>query len=121
MKNESTIKPLNGYLFFFIFLFLFFFGIFNLASENIFLGVGSAILAVFVMKGFFIVNPNKATVMVLFGKYTGTVKENGFKWTNPFYRRISLSLRARNFDSRSDEWSTGEENGDVQDVAENRL
>lgn len=99
MKNESTIKPLNGYLFFFIFLFLFFFGIFNLASENIFLGVGSAILAVFVMKGFFIVNPNKATVMVLFGKYTGTVKENGFKWTNPFYRRISLSLRARNFDS----------------------
>lgn len=99
MKTENLIKPLNGYLFFFIFLFLFFFGIFNLASENVIVGVSSAILAVFIMKGFFIVNPNKSTVMVLFGKYKGTVKENGFKWTNPFYRRISISLRARNFDS----------------------
>ena len=99
MKTESIIKPLNGYLFFVIFLVLLFFGIYNLANENIFFGVGSALLAIFIMKGFFIVNPNKSTVMVLFGKYMGTVKENGFKWTNPFYRRISISLRARNFDS----------------------
>jgi regulator of protease activity HflC (stomatin/prohibitin superfamily) len=99
MKNESIIKPLNGYLFFVIFLALFFLAIFSFANERIFIGFPSAILAIFIMKGFYIINPNKSLAMVLFGKYMGTVKENGFLWTNPFYRRISISLRARNFDS----------------------
>ena len=49
--------------------------------------------------GFFTVNPNSSKVMVLFGAYKGTVKENGFFWTNPFYTRQKISLRARNFDS----------------------
>ncbi len=49
--------------------------------------------------GFFIVNPNSSKVLVLFGAYKGTVKENGFFWANPFYRKIKISLRARNFDS----------------------
>jgi regulator of protease activity HflC (stomatin/prohibitin superfamily) len=49
--------------------------------------------------GFFIVNPNESRVLVLFGEYTGTVRKNGFFWTNPFYLKKKLSLRARNFDS----------------------
>jgi regulator of protease activity HflC (stomatin/prohibitin superfamily) len=52
-----------------------------------------------VLIGFFIVNPNSSKVLVLFGAYKGTVKENGFFWANPFYRKIKISLRARNFDS----------------------
>ena len=51
------------------------------------------------LMGFFIVNPNSSKVLVLFGAYKGTVKENGFFWANPFYRKIKISLRARNFDS----------------------
>ena len=99
MKQESIIKPLNGYLFFGIFLAFFFFSIFSFVNENIFIGIPCVIITIFLMKGFYIINPNKSMAMVLFGKYMGTVKENGFFWTNPFYRRISISLRARNFDS----------------------
>ena len=51
------------------------------------------------IKGFFFVNPNGSRVLVLFGEYKGTVKKNGFFWTNPFYTRQAISLRARNFDS----------------------
>ena len=46
--------------------------------------------------GFFIVNPNEAAVLLLFGAYRGTVKDNGFHWANPFYRKIRISLRVRN-------------------------
>lgn len=46
--------------------------------------------------GFFIVNPNEAAVLLLFGSYKGTVKNNGFRWANPFYRKIKISLRMRN-------------------------
>lgn len=99
MKNETIIKPLNGYLFFVIFILLISFTIYSFINENMITGVFNALLSLFIIKGFYIVNPNMSQVMVLFGKYKGTVKENGFLWTNPFYRRISISLRARNFDS----------------------
>jgi regulator of protease activity HflC (stomatin/prohibitin superfamily) len=46
--------------------------------------------------GYFIVNPNEAKVLVLFGEYKGTVKSNGFFWTNPFMVKKRVSLRARN-------------------------
>lgn len=49
--------------------------------------------------GFFIVNPNGSKVLILFGAYKGTVKANGFFWANPFFKKQSISLRARNFDS----------------------
>ncbi len=51
------------------------------------------------LSGFFTVSPNGSKVMTLFGKYAGTVRESGFFWTNPFYKKQSISLRARNFDS----------------------
>jgi regulator of protease activity HflC (stomatin/prohibitin superfamily) len=48
------------------------------------------------MGGFFTLQPNMAAALVLFGKYTGTVKANGFHWANPFLHKNKLSLRARN-------------------------
>lgn len=57
------------------------------------------IVFLFLLPGFFIVNPNGSKVLVLFGEYKGTVKKNGFFWTNPFYTKTRISLRARNFDS----------------------
>ncbi|MCU4163258.1 SPFH domain-containing protein [Marinilabiliaceae bacterium A049] len=54
---------------------------------------------IFIIKGFFIVNPNGSKVLVLFGAYKGTVKDNGFFWANPFLTKQRISLRARNFDS----------------------
>jgi regulator of protease activity HflC (stomatin/prohibitin superfamily) len=49
--------------------------------------------------GFFVINPNEAKVMQLFGAYVGTAKEMGLRWANPFYSKRSLSLRVRNFNS----------------------
>jgi len=46
--------------------------------------------------GFFIVNPNMSRVLLLFGRYRGTVRQVGFHWTNPFTRRHVVSLRAHN-------------------------
>jgi regulator of protease activity HflC (stomatin/prohibitin superfamily) len=45
------------------------------------------------------VQPNGSRVLLLFGKYVGTVKKNGFYWVNPFYTKKKISLRASNFDS----------------------
>ena len=57
------------------------------------------LLIILTIRGFFIVNPNSSKVLVLFGAYKGTVRENGFFWANPFFSRQRISLRARNFDS----------------------
>jgi regulator of protease activity HflC (stomatin/prohibitin superfamily) len=46
--------------------------------------------------GFFIVTPNHSRLLVLFGRYRGTVREEGFYWTNPFTSKRSISLRAHN-------------------------
>jgi regulator of protease activity HflC (stomatin/prohibitin superfamily) len=53
----------------------------------------------FSFAGFMKIDPNEARVMVFFGKYEGTVKENGFFWVNPFYAKKPLILRARNLDA----------------------
>ena len=60
---------------------------------------GVVLFALFVigLPGFFVVQPNESKVLVLFGSYQGTVKENGFWWTNPFTTRAKVSLRVRNF------------------------
>lgn len=49
--------------------------------------------------GFMQIEPNEARVMIFFGEYEGTVKENGFFWVNPFYTKKKLTLRARNLDA----------------------
>jgi regulator of protease activity HflC (stomatin/prohibitin superfamily) len=56
-------------------------------------------IILFIILGFFLVNPNSSRVLVLFGKYVGTVKDNGFFWTIPFYSKSKISLRARNFET----------------------
>ena len=48
-------------------------------------GLLGMILAVFLMPGFFTLQPNEARVLLLFGRYKGTVRESGFHWGNPFY------------------------------------
>lgn len=57
--------------------------------------VVTLLLGLLVSGGFFVVNPNEAALLLLFGKYRGTVKDDGFHWTNPFITRQKISLRAR--------------------------
>ena len=56
-------------------------------------------LALFAMAGLYTVQPNQAAVLSLFGKYVGTVKDNGLRWNNPFYSKRRVSQRVRNFES----------------------
>lgn len=53
-----------------------------------------------VLIGFAVVQPNDSRVLILFGKYTGTVRDSGFWWVNPFTVRKRVSLRIRNFNSQ---------------------
>lgn len=53
----------------------------------------------FLGKGFFQVQPNQGQVLQLFGRYAGTSRETGLRWTNPFYGKSAISLRVRNFES----------------------
>jgi hypothetical protein len=53
----------------------------------------------FMWGGFFVVNPNEAKVLQVFGKYVGTVKAPGLRWANPFYSKRRISQRIRNFET----------------------
>jgi regulator of protease activity HflC (stomatin/prohibitin superfamily) len=57
--------------------------------------------ATFLVPGFFVVNPNIARVLVLFGTYRGSVRKEGFYWTNPFTWRQKVSLRAHNLNMKT--------------------
>jgi regulator of protease activity HflC (stomatin/prohibitin superfamily) len=70
----------------------------GIMAGNALTGIGGVLLGLAwftLIGGFFIVEPNGSKVLVLFGKYQGTVKDNGFFWTNPFMSKRSVSLRAR--------------------------
>lgn len=99
MKQEFTQKPISGYLGLLI-LFIFAAGAtVGFIFDIIWLGIILMLLFSVTALGFRVVNPNSSLVMVLFGAYKGTVRENGFFWVNPFYVTRHISLRARNFDS----------------------
>jgi len=98
MENEKTIRAQSGYLYLAIMLLFIAAGIFGI-TRGMLTMIPLLVLGFLMMPGFFLVNPNTSKVLLLFGKYVGTVKENGFFWANPFYTRRSISLRASNFDS----------------------
>ncbi len=100
MTNEKTFSSYNGYLFLLLW-FLLVGG--TVASMTLVewpyvFGFG-LFLCVLMLPGFFIVNPNASKVLVLFGKYQGTEKRDGFHWANPFLVKHTVSLRARNMDT----------------------
>lgn len=99
MTQEKELKASNGYIMLFVFLILFFgsiIGFIVLSNAWFILGI---IIALFILPGLILVNPNGSRVLLLFGDYKGTVKQNGLFWVNPFYTKKKISLRARNFDS----------------------
>ena len=57
------------------------------------------VLALFLLGGLFMVNPNEGRVLQLFGDYAGTARTAGLRWANPFYTKKRVSLRVRNFES----------------------
>jgi regulator of protease activity HflC (stomatin/prohibitin superfamily) len=99
MKQEFSVKPISGYMALLMAIVFFGGAITGFVFEIIWLGILLTLLFVFTIMGFKVINPNSSSVMVLFGAYKGTIKENGFFWVNPFYITRRVSLRARNFNS----------------------
>ncbi len=57
-----------------------------------------AVVLLICFGGFFMVHPNQARVMTLFGTYVGSARDTGLRWANPFFAKKAVSLRVRNFD-----------------------
>lgn len=71
-------------------------------AKNVGLGLtllGLLFVLIFLLAGFFMVAPNEARVLQLFGDYVGTAREPGLRWANPFYSKRKVSVRVRNFET----------------------
>lgn len=99
MTKEKDLNPANGYLMLVLLLIFLVGGIYALFTGKIIIAVPLLILAILIVPGFVLVNPNSSRVLLLFGKYVGTIKKNGLFWVNPLYSKKKISLRASNFDS----------------------
>ncbi len=104
--SEKNARKLSGYLMLFIVLFILLVNVFLIyigaSTEDtslLWLIIPLFVLDFFLLIGLFIVHPNDSRVLILFGKYIGTVRESGFHWANPFAVKKLVSLRIRNFNS----------------------
>lgn len=104
---EKTANKANGFLMLFILIVLIVLEIFLLATgirteDTMILVIFFPLLVILflVSIGFTVIQPNDSRVLILFGKYTGTIRESGFWWVNPFTVKKKVSLRIRNFNSQ---------------------
>lgn len=98
---EKIIKPMNGYLALVISIAVVIIAIAAFAQVDanpafVGLAIPCLLIAIFIWKGLMIIQPNHVRVLSLFGKYVGTVKDNGLFFVNPFYAGYKLSQRAQN-------------------------
>jgi hypothetical protein len=103
---EKNAKKMNGYGMLFFILALSVFNIYwlvmmiRLELPSMLIVFIPLVIAMFIsFGGFFIVQPNEARVLVLFGKYVGSVRDAGFFFANPFLTKKHVSLRIHNFNS----------------------
>lgn len=106
MIQENARKVPSGYLMLVVLFVAQFgcaYGIFRAVQATSIGGVLTAVVASVIVLilwvGLFLVHPNEAKVLQLFGKYAGTVHDSGLKWANPFYTKTPVSTRIRNFES----------------------
>ncbi|QIG88916.1 SPFH domain-containing protein [Chryseobacterium sp. POL2] len=104
---EKVLKPMSGYIALLISLVLFFggIGLFIYSIDyNPFLtviAVLAVLLSFFFMKGLMIIQPNHSRVLNFFGKYVGSVKDNGLFFINPLYSSQRMSLRSENLQGQT--------------------
>ncbi len=103
---EKILKPISGFLALLVSLVLIAFSGFLFAAgknEPLIIACGFVLFfaALFIIKGLMIINPNHSRVLNFFGKYVGTVKNNGLFFVNPLYSTLKVSLRAQNLQGQS--------------------
>ncbi len=96
-------------------------GIWRLANEDIAIGtilvVGSTIVFVFVLCGFYLLQPNQAAAILLFGDYRGTDRATGLRWVLPWLTRTKISTRIHNI--TSDRVKVNDQRGNPIEIATN--
>lgn len=104
---EKSANKLNGFLMVLVLLALIiveYFLVKEMAMTNdpglLWFFIPILLLIILISSGFVVVQPNDSRVLILFGKYTGTVRTSGFWFVNPFTVRKKVSLRIRNFNSQ---------------------
>ncbi|WP_029421285.1 SPFH domain-containing protein [Alicyclobacillus macrosporangiidus] len=97
--SERRTWLLNGYFGVLLIVLLLFGGVLQFSRGNPIPAIVFWFLAVVLVSGVFVVQPNQAVAVVLFGTYLGSVRESGLWITVPFTRRRKVSLRVRNFNS----------------------
>src|SRR4051812_21329610 len=100
-NHELVSRPLSGWLMLAITFGLYLGAVFSLlqgmrgqGGSLIVTAIAAFTVAAFISCGFFTLQPNEAAVLILFGHYRGTVRDSGFFFTNPFNKRLKISLRA---------------------------
>ncbi len=103
---EKIIKPVSGFLALLIAfvsliiaVVIFITGGENITAPSVLLAVFLILVAIFLLKGLIVVNPNHSRICTFFGKYVGTVKANGLLFVNPFFLTTKMSLRLFNMES----------------------
>lgn len=95
MSREIPSSAFSGWIMAVITLTLFTFGAMSFSAVPV-ISLTSIMLGLISLKGYFTLEPNEGGVLLLFGKYQGTVRGEGFSWTNPLNKVEKISLRARN-------------------------
>ena len=96
---EKSFVARSGYFVLAIEALLLVLAVVSIVNSVIIVGVLLIVFFLFIAPGFMAVDPNQCYVLILFGEYKGTLKDNGFFWVNPFFVKKKFSLRARNFNS----------------------
>ncbi len=106
MVREQVRRPASGFLMLIVFLAglalvgWFFVGQLQTQSPpGLIVSVVLLLLLMLIPSGLIVIQPNEAKVLVLFGKYHGSVKEAGFWYVNPFATKRRITLRVRNFET----------------------
>jgi regulator of protease activity HflC (stomatin/prohibitin superfamily) len=106
MIREKEYNGGSGLGMLLVFLILFFasgYWLFKSTAMGLGIGMIGSVLAMFLsifgLAGLFVVNPNQAKVLQLFGDYRGTTRNAGLRWANPFYSKKAVSVRTRNFET----------------------
>jgi regulator of protease activity HflC (stomatin/prohibitin superfamily) len=99
--NEKELRSISGYTLFALGLAMLFGGVlYVVLTGSPVLGVIISVIGFIVLIGLTVINPNEAVVTTFFGDYMGTMKQNGLRWVNPFFKRKKISLRARNLNGQ---------------------
>ncbi len=98
-QREIEANATSGYLMFGVVVGLVALSLFMFFRVHPMVGLLGIVVSIFLAVGLFLVNPNEAKVLQLFGRYVGTAKESGLRWANPLYSKSKVSLRVRNFES----------------------